>query len=167
MFGKLGKFLRLLGFDTEIADSKLEDIEIFQSVLKNNRILLTRDLEFYNYAQKKLKIQNLPLSMTIYLPFQDIVEELAAIFSNLNIDPDHFIWKNGEEMPFQTRCPKCNYELRKVKKENVLDEIPIKSAENFNEFWQCTNEKCRKIYWIGRHWEDIKKTIKKVQKKLK
>ena len=167
MFGKLGKFLRLLGFDTEIADSFLKDSQIFDIALKTNRILITRDSKFYELAQAQLKRKKLSLNMALYIPFQEIIEELAEIFSILGIDPEIFIWKNGEDIPFQSRCSKCNYELRRVKKETVIDQIPLKSATNFKKFWQCTNENCGKIYWIGRHWEDIKIIIEKVRKKMR
>ncbi len=164
MFGKLGKFLRLLGFDTEIANSHLKDSQIFEIALKTNRILITRDLKFYEHAQSQLKKKNLQSNMALYLPYQEIIEELAEIFSILGIDPEIFIWKDGEDIPFQSRCSKCNYELIKVKKETVIDKIPLKSATIFKKFWQCTNDNCGKIYWIGRHWEDIKAILQKVRK---
>ncbi len=170
MFGKLGKFLRLLGFDTEIADSYLEDSQIFEQALNTNRILITRDLKFYEHAKSQLKKKKLPQNMALYIPYQEIIEELVEIFSILGIDPEIFIWKDGddgEDIPFQSRCSKCNYELRSVKKETVIDKIPLKSATNFKKFWQCTNDSCGKIYWIGRHWEDIKVILQKVRKKIK
>lgn len=164
MFGKLGKFLRLLGFDTEIANSYLKDSQIFEQALSTNRILITRDLKFYEHAQSQLKKKKLPLYMALYIPYQDIIEELVEIFSILGIDPKFFIWKDGEDIPFQSRCSKCNYELISVKKETVIDKIPLKSATNFKKFWQCTNGNCGKNYWIGRHWDDIKGILQKVKK---
>jgi len=167
MFGKLGKFLRLLGFDTEIANSNLEDSQIFEEALRTNRILITRDKKFYEHAQSQLKKKKLPLNMALYIPYQEIIDELVEIFSILGIDPEFFTWKNGDDIPFQSRCSKCNYELRNVKKETVIDKIPLKSANNFNKFWQCANSNCGKIYWIGRHWKDVKEILQKVGKKIK
>lgn len=164
MFGKLGKFLRLLGFDTEIANSNLKDSQIFEQALSSSRILITRDLKFYENAQTQLKKKNLPLNMALYIPFQEIVEELVEIFSILGIDPEIFVWKDGEDLLFQSRCSKCNYELKSVKKESVINKIPLRSATNFKKFWQCTNENCGKIYWIGRHWGDINEILNKVRK---
>ena len=164
MFGKLGKFLRILGFDTEIANSDLKDSQIFEIALNTNRILITRDLKFYEHAKAQLKKKKLQPNMALYIPYQKIIEELVEIFSILDIDPEIFIWKDGEDIPFQSRCSKCNYELKSVKKETVIDKIPLKSATNFKKFWQCTNENCGKIYWIGRHWEDIKKILQEVRK---
>lgn len=164
MFGKLGKFLRLLGFDTEIANSDLKDSQIFEQALFTNRILITRDQKFYEHAQSQLKKKKLPLNMALYIPYQEIIEELVEIFSILGIDPEIFIWEDGEDLPFQSRCSKCNYELKTVKKETVIDQIPLKSATNFKKFWQCTNSFCGRIYWIGRHWGDINEILHKVRK---
>ncbi len=167
MFGKLGKFLRLLGFDTEIANSDLKDSQIFEQALSTSRILITRDLKFYEHAQSQLKKKKSPQNMALYIPYQEIIAELVEIFSILGIDPEIFIWENGEDIPFQSRCSKCNYELTSVKKETVIDNIPLKTATNFEKFWQCSNGNCGKIYWIGRHWEDIKVILQKVRKKIK
>jgi len=164
MFGKLGKFLRILGFDTEIANSDLKDSQIFEIALKTKRILITRDKKFYETAHSQLKKKNLPLNMALFIPFQEIIEELVEIFSILGIDPEFFIWKDGEDIPFQSRCSKCNHELKYVRKSSVIDKIPLNSASNFKKFWQCTNDSCGKIYWIGRHWEDIKIILIEVQK---
>ncbi len=163
MFGKLGKFLRLLGFDTEIANSDLKDSQIFEIALNTNRILITRDKKFYEYAQSQLKKKKLAPNMALYIPYQEIVKELVEIFSILGIDPEIFIWKEGDDIPFQSRCSKCNCELKIVKKETVNDQIPLKSSTNFKKFWQCSNNDCGKIYWIGRHWEDIKVILQKVR----
>ena len=166
MFGKLGKFLRLLGFDTEIANSNLKDSQIFEIALKTNRILITRDKKFYEHAQSQLKKRKLAPNMALYIPYQEIIEELVEIFSILGIDPEIFVWKDGDDIPFQSRFSKCNYELKSVKKKTVINQIPINSATNFEKFWQCTNDYCGKNYWIGRHWKDIKKILQKVRKKM-
>lgn len=167
MFGKLGKFLRLLGFDTEIANSYLEDSQIFEQALNTNRILITRDLKFYEHAQSQLKKKKLPLYLALYIPYQEIIEELVEIFSILGIDPEIFIWKDDDDIPFQSRCSRCNSTLMKMEKKAIIDKIPLKSATNFKKFWQCTNDDCGKIYWIGRHWDDIKNILLKVRKKCK
>ncbi|QEE16219.2 Mut7-C RNAse domain-containing protein [Promethearchaeum syntrophicum] len=167
MFGKLGKFLRLLGFDTEIANSDLKDSQIFEIALKTNRILITRDKKFYETAQSQLKKRNLSPNMALFIPFQEIVEELVEIFSILGIDPESFIWKEGEDIPFQSfqsRCSMCNHELIIVEKISIIEKIPLNSATNFMKFWQCTNDNCGKIYWIGRHWEDIRNKLIKVKR---
>ena len=164
MFGKLGRFVRFRSFWNLVAASHANSSQIFEIALKTNRILITRDKKFYESAQSQLKKQNLPRNMALFIPFQEIVEELVEIFSILGIDPELFIWKEGEDIPFQSRCSKCNYEIISVKKETVINQIPLKSATNFKKFWQCTNKNCRKIYWIGRHWKDIKIILIEVQK---
>lgn len=167
MFGKLGKFLRLLGFDTEIANQYWEDSRIFELALATDRILITRDLLFYNNAKKQLKSKGLPESRAIYIQSQNIVDELVEIFSIFNMDPDNFLWKKNENIPFKSRCSDCNGVLRSVDKNDINNQIPPNSAHNFEKFWQCQNQDCKKIYWVGRHWKDIKLILQKVSNSMK
>ncbi|MCK4845820.1 MAG: hypothetical protein KAS95_09115, partial [Candidatus Heimdallarchaeota archaeon] len=39
--------------------------------------------------------------------------------------------------------------------------IPEGTAKYYNEFWECTN--CKKIYWVGRHWENIRAILENVK----
>ncbi|MHA1584385.1 MAG: Mut7-C RNAse domain-containing protein [Promethearchaeota archaeon] len=54
MFGKLGRFLRILGFDVLLADSSWEDSRIMDLALRTKRILYTRDYPFYQVFRKNL-----------------------------------------------------------------------------------------------------------------
>ncbi len=59
-----------------------------------------------------------------------------------------------------SRCPKCNFKIRSVKKEEVIEKIPLLTYKFYFEFWECTN--CGKIYWQGSHWEAMTQTLQKL-----
>ena len=52
MFGKLGRFLRILGIDTLIGDSAWSDTQLLAQARATNRVLITRDSAFYQRTQK-------------------------------------------------------------------------------------------------------------------
>jgi len=52
MLGKLTRWLRMLGLDVEYTGS-MDDKELIQEAKKENRILLTRDVELYRQAVAK------------------------------------------------------------------------------------------------------------------
>ena len=47
--------------------------------------------------------------------------------------------------------------------DEIIDRIPRGTAQHYDDFWQC-NE-CDKVYWLGSHWEDIKRIIERVEKR--
>ncbi|WP_371803750.1 Mut7-C RNAse domain-containing protein [Candidatus Lokiarchaeum ossiferum] len=162
MFGKLGRFLRILGFDTEIADPKLKDPEILEHILKVNRILITRDHLFYEITQKRLKKENLPEEMVLFLNEEELHQQLHKIFQHIGFKPEKLLWNNLHDLKFQPRCSLCNSELDVVEKKQILEKLSMGTATTFNHFWQCSNLNCNQIYWRGRHWQDIGIILKKV-----
>jgi len=159
MFHKLGRFLRLLGFDTELADVGWPDTDIMKKALAENKLLITRDRPFYERMQKQLAILKRDPKKVLYIPSDDLVEELAAVFLHLGIDPSSILWDNARELPFDTRCTVCNSQLLRVPKDTILDKISPGTAQNYDEFWECSKPSCAKIYWIGRHFHDIKEQL--------
>jgi len=37
--------------------------------------------------------------------------------------------------------------------------VKCETFKNYNEFFQCTNERCQKVFWNGPHIADIKRKI--------
>lgn len=159
MFHKLGRFLRLLGFDTELADVSWPDTDIMKKALAENKTLITRDRPFYERMQKQLEELQRDLKKVLYIPSDSLVEELAAVFFHLQIDPSSVLWDNAKELPFDTRCTVCNSQLLRVPKDSILEKISPGTAQNYDDFWECSNSSCAKIYWIGRHFNDIKEQL--------
>ncbi len=62
--------------------------------------------------------------------------------------------------PF-SRCPVCNTETEKVKKENVKEDVPPYVFEIHNDFKRCPE--CGRVFWKGTHYKEIKKVIDEIK----
>lgn len=145
MLGKLATWLRLFGYDTLYAgDLDIEGDE--DSFLINefrDRILLTRDKELYKRA-KGLR----PVFLIKSDRLKEQLKELKALGIKYELKMD--------------RCSLCNSPLRKPSDEEALEfmrreGIKEDLKEKF-ELWYC--EKCKKLYWMGGHWRNMKKFLK-------
>ncbi len=144
MFGSLARWLRLLGFDTLYCPTQSDD-EILDEI--NSRILVTRDGELIDRARKQgFQVVN-PGIGAIRDMLQRIKQELKI---NFVVDPT------------QSRCAQCNSLLLERTRSQVQNFVPSGSLRNHDTFWQCTNPSCKQVYWQGRHWTRIKKTVKQI-----
>jgi uncharacterized protein with PIN domain len=141
MLGRLAKWLRIWGYDTEYYRDKDRKGIIIKS-LQEKRIILTRD----NRLSKK-KAYNLILIRSNFF-----VEQLKQLKNELNIEFD----KNN----LFTRCTICNIVVNKVNKKDVLNKVPIYIYDIHNEFSQCPI--CKRIYWPGTHIELLRDKIKEI-----
>ena len=137
--GKLARNLRLLGFDTYF-DSRLDDNEIINLSLTENRIVLTRDKQLLN---------NNRITQGCRIVSSDPREQIREVF-------DRFDLQNNLN-PF-SRCMDCNGLIESVSKESVNESLPPKTRQYYEEFYRC--RECGKIYWEGSHYDNMKKQIK-------
>jgi uncharacterized protein with PIN domain len=142
MLGELTRWLRLLGYDTDYDKGPTDD-ELISRSRKENRILLTSDLELFRKAIKQ-GVRSLLIKPG------NLASRLAVVAK-----------KYGLELrldPAKSRCPICNGKIREYTDVNELrKKIPTKVLNANKEFWVCTD--CGKIYWIGGHWRNITRTI--------
>ncbi|MFW9785124.1 MAG: Mut7-C RNAse domain-containing protein [Candidatus Heimdallarchaeota archaeon] len=152
MLGRLARFLRIFGYDTVYANDLREYFKtdpIPDNSLKNyaedsGRIIVTKDNLFY--AKNR--------SRSIYLEGEGIYNYLNQLKRTLNISYEFDIKK--------ARCSICNSELVKVKDKNsIRDKVLKETYKNYDEFYQCINPKCRKVFWSGPHILDITNNLKK------
>ncbi len=129
-----GRWLRLLGFDTEI----FIDPEDLKNNL-NERVLITRN--------KKLK--EALKGGIILLPEIPFWKSMNFILKKLNLEK--FI------KPF-TRCSKCNREVVEIEKERIKGKVPHHVYEIQDSFHICPD--CGQIYWGGSHYQNFLKDIK-------
>ena len=96
MLGKLGRWLRLFGYDTKIASDILSDDEVLELAKKDRRFLLTRDKDLYRKAKGVVRAH--------YFKARGAHKELREIVKTLKLKP---------EFPKKTRCSICNGALKK------------------------------------------------------
>ena len=143
MLGTLAKWLRLLGYDTVYIDNDLPDEDIIELAKKENRIILTRDKNLVITAKR----ENL---RTIEIKPVDLDEQIKSVIKKFGLDENKIL----------SRCSVCNAPIVKIDKEKVKNLVPKKVFENNQEFWFCEN--CKKVYWMGTHWKNMKKRIEKL-----
>jgi uncharacterized protein len=151
MLGGLARWLRILGQDV-IYDSSAEDNDLLRLAQEENMILLTRDEELYRRASAK--------KITSALVLGETEEERLAQMA------DTFGVSLKADMA-ETRCPECGSELRQRPKKELANEVPPASLKLYDEFWSCTNTNCGKVYWVGSHWKQIRRTLEEANKQAR
>lgn len=149
MLGKLTRWLRMLGHDVEYTGS-MNDTELVQKAKKENRVLLTRDIELYRQAIGKG-------AEAFLIEGPDQTANLAQL-------ANRFEFKLQVDVRV-SHCPKCNGRIIAVSKTAVSDKVPRATSSNYNEFWQC--QTCDQIYWHGAHWKRIEKTLAEAKEALR
>jgi hypothetical protein len=148
MLGKLTRWLRMIGQDVEYS-VKFSDSELLELAKKENRVLLTKDLELYQRAIAK-GID------ALYLEGKTESERLAELAKRydltLTIDME------------KSHCPICNTKLKETTKELLLGEVEKNTFLYYDKFWKCPN--CGQVYWQGPHWEKINNILNQAQAKL-
>jgi uncharacterized protein with PIN domain len=155
MLGSLSRWLRMLGYEVKYYTDVIDEM-VLNIAKHENRVLLTRDLNLFRKAKSKRIV-------VFFVEGCSEAEQLASISERFNIR----LYVDGS----LSRCPICDSPLESLEKTCVRDKIPPGTLQNFKKFWGCNS--CEKIYWRGRHWNSINKTlekarfINKIKKKVK
>jgi uncharacterized protein with PIN domain len=145
MLGKLSRWLRIIGFDTKYLNDAMDE-ELIQIAFLEDRILLTSDIELYRMATARGVNAFLIKGRTNF-------EKLAYLAKRFNIDLR--VDENN------SRCPVCGSRTKLVTKSKVRNKVPENTFKNYEKFWVCMNEECKKIYWHGSHWKRINEVLNK------
>ncbi len=133
MLGKLTRWLRILGFDTEYSP-QFTDEDILEKAKREGRVILTRDSTLHKEALRS--------GVKSILMQQDGIDAMLRELSP-------YLTEN----PAESRCPQCNVPL-------VLAEPGINATiptHPEGPVWLCPS--CGKLYWHGSHWEGIMRTL--------
>jgi uncharacterized protein with PIN domain len=141
MLGKLSRWLRMLGCDVKYQND-LNDDELIKIAVKENRILLTRDVQLFSRAKKNNVQAYLVRSRT---ETEKLAEVTQQFYIKLEIDAAN------------SRCPKCNAGLEPIPKDEVNGKIPQATSRLHTDFWKCAD--CGQIYWHGSHWQKINRKL--------
>ncbi len=160
MLIKLGRWLRILGYDCKIPNAKeTDDDDLLDIAEKENRILITMDKSL---SERKAG------AIIIYIPsrMNSAKLQLEFLMKNNHINRS-FLGRDVEsKIEEAIRCSECGHELLEVDKEELKalnlpekDEKKGKSVSieklvsSHDKFWVC--KKCHHIYWKGSHWRKI------------
>lgn len=140
MLGKLAKWLRLIGYDTEyIRDA--EDSDLIRIAIQQDRILLTRDCEL---ANRKI------LSRRVLLIEDDCTtQQLIMVMRTFRLNINMF-----------TRCTVCNGEIVQAEKNSVRESVPPYVFSTQDSFGKCLT--CGRIYWRGTHIDNVLKRLESI-----
>lgn len=133
--GKLGRLLRMAGFDTLLPSPGQEDGEIARTAVAQGRILLSRDRDLL-----KRSIIDFAHLVRAQDPWQQLAEILTLYGLEKQVDPF-------------SRCLKCNTPLRPVAREQILERLQPLTRKYYNRFAICPG--CDRIYWQGSHHEKM------------
>ncbi|MHB1349516.1 MAG: Mut7-C RNAse domain-containing protein [Desulfobulbaceae bacterium] len=137
--GRLARYLRLAGFDT-LYDWRWDDDRIVAEIVRENRIVLSRDLGL-------LKRKQIEFGRCVRAVKP--VEQLREIIGLLGL--------RGELRPF-TRCLECNTVLQPVARQEIEHRLEPLTRKYYNDFSRCPG--CERIYWPGSHREKMELLLK-------
>ncbi|OLY93427.1 Uncharacterized conserved protein, contains PIN domain [Cnuella takakiae] len=135
--GRLAKWLRMLGFDTQYAND-IQLPQLLRTAHTQQRVLLTRNS----------RLEHNPFIQKLVLSSENPEAQLQEVFG-------HFQLQKFQE-PF-SRCLACNGILESIAKAEIMHLLQPQTAAAFTEFWQCSN--CGKLYWKGSHYERMTRLI--------
>ena len=98
---------------------------------------------------------------------KDMIEALGVphtevdliLINGKSVDFDYII-KSGDRIRPFSRCLLCNNLLERIPKENILDRIPSKVRDLYDEYNHCTS--CGRIYWKGSHQVKLQNIIDQI-----
>lgn len=136
MLGKLGKWLRMLGYDTVyIPDA--DDDELVRIAVREDRVLLTRD--------RRLCDRRMVRARCVFVDWGSTREQVRQVVRELDL--------TVERENILTRCAVCNGEIAPISKLSIADRVPPYVYETQSEFGYCGG--CDRIYWRGTHVQHV------------
>lgn len=144
MLGRLARWLRIAGYDTEYCRAEKEirfpGTDLVRRAREEGRLLLTRD--------RKLKIPpDLPVLM---IESDHAQEQLAQVMRHFSLLPQESC----------TRCPVDNGKLREMEREEARGSVPPYVFQTQKSFSIC--EACGRIYWAGTHFDRITERLEEI-----
>lgn len=139
--GGLAHLLRMAGFDT-LYDNNFHDSEIAAIAEKENRIVLTRDIEL---------LKRRTITHGCYVHALKTTEQFKEIYDRLDLA--------RSAKPF-TLCMHCNAPLHAIDKTLVEERLPPKVRQHYQRFSTC--DVCHRIFWEGSHWRSMQALLNAV-----
>lgn len=141
MLGKLAKWMKILGFDTEY-HSVIDDRELVEKAIQGKRIILTRDRNLI----KRKRLEDYILIKS-EVPLEQVKQVLKD--KKLKLDQSSLL----------SRCLICNVKTIPIRKEEIKDLVPPYVYRTQKNFSHCPE--CERIYWGATHVDNIVQQLKK------
>lgn len=138
----LAKWLRFMGYSTELALGKID-----QKTIQNKR-----DCFFLITSPETAKLLDKAGLPYLLLPKGPLSSQIFFLRHKLNLKLTLTL----------DICTLCGSKLIPVKKEDFKERIPPKVWEAYQEFNYCPH--CDKLYWEGDHVKRLKKKFKELLK---
>ncbi len=147
--GKLTKWLRLMGYDTQFFDGR-DDSHLVAMAQAEGRVILTRDTQ----VMKRRVITSGQIK-AILIQSDEPERQIHQVIEALELD--------CRFKPF-TICLECNQVLVERSKGEVKELVPPYVFKTQSQFMQCPT--CHRIYWRGTHWRAMTKRLEKFTKRI-
>ncbi|MBM4446645.1 MAG: hypothetical protein FJ023_04740 [Chloroflexi bacterium] len=142
--GKLGKWLRIMGYDTLLFTEE-DDGKMVKVALAQDRVILTKDTQIMRrrlVTSGRLK--------AILIEDDDSKAQLQQIVGTLSLD--------YQFRPFSI-CLECNEDLIERDRDEVRDLVPPYVFNTQNLYMECPS--CHRIYWRGTHWQAMSRELER------
>ncbi|GAB4258435.1 MAG: hypothetical protein Kow00122_16150 [Thermoleophilia bacterium] len=142
MLGRLARWLRVMGYDTEWK-AAVADADLLRQAESEGRVLLTRDTGLMERrAVRRGRVR--------------------AVFVRDDILEDQLRQLTSEEglRPGSPRCMVCNGELEPISRQRARPHVPAYVGLTQVAFRRCRG--CGRVVWPGSHWEGIRATVRRV-----
>ena len=163
MLIKLGRWLRILGYDCNIPNpdnrEEIQDAFLASTAKKEGRVLLTMDRELSKEAEKHgTEVILIPSNLC------HIRDQLRFLFKKSILDPA--ILNEIENLDLKTKCARCGGELELISKENFnqVQNLNDWIRERHSQVWVCKS--CKQVYWKGSHWKKMIVTLEEIKSKM-
>ena len=145
--GKLAKWLRMMGYDTQFFNSG-DDSSMIAIALAEDRVILTRDTQIM-----RRRVVTSGQLKAILIQSDEPEQQMRQVIDSLNLD--------CQFKPF-TICLECNQLLVPRTREQVKDLVPPYVFQTQVQYVECPT--CHRIYWRGTHWQAMTGKLNKFMK---
>lgn len=166
MLGKLGRWLRLAGFDTTYA-TQGQVLQVLEEALDSERIILSRRSPLRALPRTMRVGRALPILATSELQKS---AGLAGRAAWILLDSDRWreqfavlmAWleRDLESLDLGMRCAHCNDPLEEVDKRSLHGLVPDYVYRHHERFHRCPS--CERLFWAGSHATHMRDEIEEI-----
>lgn len=139
MLVKLGKYLRILGYDAEW-DTTVRTHELITRSNIDRRVFITRNTKICDQYPQPARI--------VRVVSTDPPEQLREVVNALQLDPGQAVF---------SKCIRCNVALAPATKADVEESVHPNVTGRYKDFYKCPE--CDTVFWKGSH---VRNTCRKL-----